>query len=227
MSIFFNRSIHELKKVNTEVDEDDYTELEDDTPNTTPEDNPENSDTDDDYNLPEDEDTPEGDSENIEDTPKENPESNTENDYDLPEDSGSNEEPDNNADDDSSGPAGDESGEGGSEVKNLEDELFKNLNDGQKYIRDKELINLYIDTYNKIGGLLSKIDRVDKTTKNLSIIDFSNKKLSELQGIMYDYILSTYKTKSYIENTTNYYEFLATLDGINKILKNISVSEDE
>lgn len=107
-----------------------------------------------------------------------------------------------------------------------EDQLFSGMTTQQKAIRDKELASLFIELYNSLSDLVITIDRIDKNGQNLNQLDFVTRKTNELRTLIYDYIIFTYKTKSYLENHTQYYRFIAISNQINKILTDIKRKEE-
>lgn len=114
-----------------------------------------------------------------------------------------------------------------SEIKNLENEVYKDLDIVQKNIRDSELIRLYVQMYDIIIKTLDDIDNIPKNEKTISILQFSSKKLLEVRNIIHDYIVDTYKTKTYIENMITYYEFVSTVNSIANLIDKLKDEEDE
>lgn len=162
-------------------------------------------------------------------TPDETPEDNEEDfgseDFDASDGEESSDDFDGDSEEGESGDGDPDGGGSENELKSQERELFADLTDEQLKIRDKKLISLYIEMYDKIQNILSKSDRFEKTEKNIKVIDFSIEKLHEMKDILYDYIHKVYKTKTYIQNLTAYYEFVATLNGIDNILKKIKTTD--
>lgn len=208
MSIFFH-AINELKRVPTDAQEDNYEELDTDAN----EDETSGNEEDDNYDLPQ------GEEDNQEDP---GPESEDDN-YELPGDSQDDTTGDETNQDN---PPEDNQTDEYNELQDLEDEVFQNLRGGEKKIRDKELLKLYIDMYNDISSILSRINNIPKTERIIQPLEYCTDKLTDIREILYSYILSSYKIKTYIENMTNYYEFLATLQAINKILSELGEKDD-
>lgn len=106
------------------------------------------------------------------------------------------------------------------ELKKIEDSLF-NISDTGLNIRERDLKDNYIKIYNSINNILDKMNSIPKTSINISIIEFSKKKLYELKLICYDYLLYTYSDKTYIENQKNYIIYVGIIANINSLLLQI------
>ena len=182
------------------------------------------------YDLPDEE---EDDGEQTEDPTDDgeegdNPEGD-ETDYDLPEDGG--EEGDGTEDTGEEDPAeGDTTEEepiDNAEDEDLTEDLFKDLTAEQKAIRDKALLNNYYEMYTTVSDLELKLQKVPRNGNILHKIDYISNSVSDLKKILYDYIISTFSTKSYLENHKNYYEFISTFANINKMLEKLGEKEDK
>ena len=66
-----------------------------------------------------------------------------------------------------------------------------------------------------------------KLNKNLPILDFTSKKLTELKTLVNDYIINTYNTNGYLENQVNLKHFLLVLNAVNDILKHVKQPEED
>lgn len=113
-----------------------------------------------------------------------------------------------------------ENSDSNNELKDLENKVF-NISPTGLDIREKTLKKDYIELYNNINTILDKIRLVPKTSANISVIEFCNKKLYELKSICYDYLLYTYSDKTYIENQKNYITYLGIIANINNLLMQI------
>lgn len=210
----FSSVINELKRVPTDIEQDDYDniDLEDEAePDQSSEDNYELPDNEEETEQPEDQD------------PQEEPQE--DDNYELPDegdDTNDNPEEDLDQTDNLDTPTTEED----SELQSLEDEIFQGLRDSEKAIRDRELLSLYTTMYNDINSILNKLGGVPKTEKIIQPLEYCTNKLTDLREILFSYILSTYNLKTYIENMTNYYEFLATIQAINKILSELKEKDD-
>lgn len=136
---------------------------------------------------------------------------------DTNEDETSNEEEseENNTDDTSSQ-------ESESELKSLENDIFKDISPEQMNIKIMELKKQYLEVHVTITDVLTRTNKIPKTSHNMSVLEFIINKLMELKDIVQFYLANTFDTKSYVENMVNYQQYLATLNTINRLLKEIS-----
>ena len=74
--------------------------------------------------------------------------------------------------------------------------------------------------------LIERINNISLDPEDIHVVEYASNNLSVLRTMLKDYMDSVYKTKSYTENYVNYNRFLATLNGINKILEEINKNED-
>ena len=226
----FNLDPDKTKESNNKDDQPVEDKSTDDTTNTEDEE---------DYKIPDDEETDESEDGSNEETddntegenPEDNPTDGTDGETDNGSDGGSDdedfklEEPDET--DDNTEETEDEADEtsdvtdGKSEIQSLEDNLFKDLTPEQMSIKQIELKQQYIDLFDSISDIISRVNKVTKTTDNANIIEFVTNKMSELKDLVHFYLNNTYATKSYIENTMNYQQYILILNTINKMLKEI------
>ncbi len=113
------------------------------------------------------------------------------------------------------------------EIKQLEDEVFSDIDQSSKNIRDKELKKLFVEMYNNISSMLIKINLIQKNESNLEIVEFSVRKLMESRTSIYDYLIDSYKNKSYIENSLMYYEFIAVIEKIHNLIDKYMKKQDD
>ncbi len=204
----------------TNKDEEDYTIPNDNEPNKE-EEPPTNAKPDDeeDYKIPDDEPDNENPSSNDASTEDETGGSDEKtNDEDL-----NIEDPD-NPDDGTEGEMGDNSDgetDPNSEIQSLEDNLFKDLSPEQMAIKQIELKQQYIDLFDSISDIVSRVNKITKTTDNTNVIEFVTNKMIELKDLVHYYLNNTYNTKTYIENTMNYQQYILMLNAINRMLKEI------
>jgi len=111
--------------------------------------------------------------------------------------------------------------DGRSEIQSLEDDLFKDLTPEQMTIKQIELKQQYIDLFDSISDIISRVNKITKTTDNTNVIEFVTNKMAELKDLVHFYLNNTYITKTYIENTMNYQQYILILNTINKMLKEI------
>lgn len=122
---------------------------------------------------------------------------------------------------------GDQQQGAGEDLKELENQLFSNLSPQQISIRNIELKTQYIELFNTIDKTITKVDMVEKTEKNLPIIDFISKKLSDLKIMVNDYIIKSFNLYGYLENQVNLQHYLVILDAIVKILEETKKYEEK
>ena len=120
-----------------------------------------------------------------------------------------------------------DAGDTDEQMKKIEDEINKNLNNKQIDIRVKELKGKYIEVYNICNNINNRVEDITKTDDNGSTIDFIISKINETKIIIYDYLSKTFNSKTYIENLTNYNQYLVVLSGIKKLLNEIIQKNDE
>lgn len=112
-----------------------------------------------------------------------------------------------------------------SELQNMEGDLFKDLTPEQLEIKTKELKQRYIDVYESIDNIMTRLNKISKTQENIKVLQFVTNKLLELKQLVYYYLTNTFDTKTYIENSINYQEYLATISVVNKIFKQINTEK--
>ena len=199
--------------------EDDNNDQEDNT-----DDNEDDADNEDgtetnDYNLEDDNDEEETQDNDQEDNTDDNEDDAETNDYSL-----DNDEEDNDGNEDEET---DNQGYTPSELQDLEKELFVGLTQEQINIKVMELKNQYIEVYNTTINIINRLNKTTKTTSNIKILEFIIKKLMQLKELIYFYLANTFDTKSYIENSINYQEYLAILNTVNKILDQIKMQNED
>lgn len=107
------------------------------------------------------------------------------------------------------------------DLSDLEKELFSDLNPQQLSIKNTELLKNYMDLYTTIDLIIQDLDRIDKTAENTKRIEFIQAKLTELRDITNFTITTTYITRTYVENLSNYKQSLLMLQQINSMLKSL------
>ena len=112
-------------------------------------------------------------------------------------------------------------------LKQLEDELFSNLTPEQISIKNIELKKNYIELYDTINRTINRVNKIPKSDTTINVIAFITEKLIELKDMVNFNITKNYKSKTYIENYTDYEQSLAILSTLNKILSEINVEKDE
>lgn len=117
---------------------------------------------------------------------------------------------------------GDETEGSENELKSLEDDIFKDIPPEQMNIKIMELKKQYLEVYATITDVLTRTNKIPKTTQIMSVLEFIINKLMELKEMVQFYLSNTFDTKTYVENMVNYQQYLATLNTINRLLKEIS-----
>lgn len=148
------------------------------------------------------------------------------NDYSIPENG---DDTDVNADDstDENSDSADntDSGDAGlgqkSDLQDLEGQLFKDLTQDQINVKIAELKRQYVEIYSTTNNVLNRISKIPRMTSNIKVLEFVSDKLLELRKLSFDYLTNTFDTKTYIENSINYQEYIATLTTIDNLLKEI------
>lgn len=206
-----------------DTETDEYNINNEDESNNEDEDNDEyNIEDEDDLGDDENDDEPEPDNEyNIMDTESDN-DNNTDDTHDEKEDNNEYEgdNSDNNIDDDSN------SVNNGSDISDLEKEILGSLSDEQLSIKYRELKTQYINIYSTIDALLIRVNKISKNNSNIKVIEFILNKLTELKELVVFYLTNTFDTKSYIENTINYQQYLAILNSMTKLFKEINIKNE-
>lgn len=137
------------------------------------------------------------------------------------DDMGDDSQPDNSSSDEDESTT-DETEGSENELKSLEDDIFKDIPPEQMNIKIMELKKQYLEVYATITDVLSRTNKIPKTSQNMSVLEFIINKLMELKDIVQFYLSNTFDTKTYVENMVNYQQYLATLNTINRLLKEIS-----
>lgn len=119
---------------------------------------------------------------------------------------------------------GDEGGD--TELKSLEDDIFKDVPPEQMNIKIMELKKQYLEVYATITDVLTRCNKIPKTTQNMKVVEFIINKLVEFKELVNFYLSNTFDTKTYVENMVNYQQYLATLNTINKLLKEINTKKE-
>ena len=230
MGIYFTKTLLEVERVvngkveklNDEEETQDNDQTEDTEGDNQEEDNTDNNEDDtetNDYSLDNDEEDVEDDNNDQEDNTDDNEDDAETNDYSL-----DNDEEDNDGNEDEET---DNQGYTPSELQDLEKELFVGLTQEQINIKVMELKNQYIEVYNTTINIINRLNKTTKTTSNIKILEFIIKKLMQLKELVYFYLANTFDTKSYIENSINYQEYLAILNTVNKILDQIKMQNED
>ena len=135
---------------------------------------------------------------------------------DSADDTGSDTMDDNSDSDGEDNDNGDNSEE--NPIQQMEDEIFKDLSDSQKQIRDYEMKSNYIKLHDSINDILQRLNNVYKTDENIRIVDFVTKQLISLKDMVKDYLTKTYITKTFQENMLFYQHCLVIMSDLNRLI---------
>lgn len=112
------------------------------------------------------------------------------------------------------------------DLKSLEDEIFGDLSDQQKDIRDNELKSSYIALYNTIDEAEKRINNIVKNENTGKVLEFVTRKMNELKQLIHHNLTVVYPTRTYVENQTALQECIAIMNIICTMLESIA-KEDE
>lgn len=107
------------------------------------------------------------------------------------------------------------------DIKEIENQLFSNINPNQMKEKKYQLKKDYMELYETILRLLDDLNKIPRNSNTQTVLDFLNKKTMELKDLVSYNILHNYDNKTYIENTLTYQECLAALNSIGTILKEL------
>jgi hypothetical protein len=108
------------------------------------------------------------------------------------------------------------------DARGMEGELFKDLTPDQLDMKHQELKNNFMELYDSTSSIIDRVNDIPNSDEFLASITFVSEQLNTLRTMVADYMNKVYSTKSYMENAINFNRFLATLNGINDILEEIS-----
>lgn len=114
-------------------------------------------------------------------------------------------------------------------IKQQEEEIYNdaNMTPEQLDIKHKELKSQFLAMYDLTSSIIDRIGDASINEENIAAVEFISENLSRLRTMLTDYIDSVYAGKSYIENAVTFNRFLATLNGINKMLEQMEKKEDK
>ena len=112
-------------------------------------------------------------------------------------------------------------------IKQQEEEIYNdaNMTPEQLDIKHKELKSQFLAMYDLTSSIIDRIGDASINEENIAVVEFISENLSRLRTMLTDYIDSVYAGKSYIENAVTFNRFLATLNGINKMLEQLEKKE--
>jgi len=164
--------------------------------------------------------TPEDDNE-IDDTNA--PDNNDTNNYNL--------EDETNGEDNTSSDTGNLDGTDGqpvdpdAKIKEIEQSIGT-LNPEQLKVQNVNLKKQYIELYNNCSNIIMRLNDVNKKSETEEGLAFAIQSVQDLKSIIYDYLIHTYDTKTFVQNSVNYTEYLVTLNSVNKLLNNLNTNKN-
>ena len=144
--------------------------------------------------------------------------------------------------DDDGGEGGDESGDGSDDTSDTSDsgsgdvtneliekekELFSNLTEEQMKIKTNELKKSFVTLSDTIEGTSERLSSIPGNGPDNKIIKFLISKLDYLSNMVNDYMVETFASKTYIENTIYYQTCLAQLNTIKKVLEEMATKAEK
>lgn len=111
------------------------------------------------------------------------------------------------------------------ELKQKEEEMYRNLTPEQLDIKHKELKSQFLTMYDLATSISERINDAKVNDNSIKVIKYISEQLARFKDMVTDYVNQVYRTKSFIENSINYNKFMAVLNGINKILEELNDNE--
>lgn len=106
-------------------------------------------------------------------------------------------------------------------------DIFNSLTAEEQKIKIEELKKMYGELYSSCNDLLEKINLIDQDDDMLDTITRISMTLYSLKQYISDYIITTFSSKSYIENDVNFNRFLSILNSISNITDELANIRDE
>ena len=107
------------------------------------------------------------------------------------------------------------------EIKNLNSLLFNQLSPEQKKIADLELKGQFIELFEKINEFKLKVDNLERNDDNTKVLTRVSNALLQLSNLIKSYVQFTYQTKTYIENKSELFYSIWTLDKVVKLFDTV------
>ena len=130
------------------------------------------------------------------------------------------------ADDTSTDDNSSEDSELEAKIKQTEAEIFNTLSDDEKAIKNRQLIDNFVDLKKITKVFLEKVQTVTVTEENDQILTFVDISLLDLHNMITDYIITRYSKKSYIENFVTYQQFILTIEQLKEIVSKLKIDEN-
>ena len=111
-------------------------------------------------------------------------------------------------------------------IKQTEAEIFNALSDDEKAIKNRQLIDNFVDLKKITKVFLEKVQTITETDENSKILRFVEISLLDLNNMVTDYIITRYNKKSYIENFVTYQQFILTIEQLKEIVSKLNIDEN-
>lgn len=106
-------------------------------------------------------------------------------------------------------------------IKEIENSITS-LNPEQLKIQNVNLKKQYIELYNNCGNIIQRLNDINKNSDIEAEITFTIQSIQDLKKVIFDYLVNVYDTKTFVQNTVNYSEYLVTLNSVYNIIKDIN-----
>lgn len=104
------------------------------------------------------------------------------------------------------------------EIKELEDSLFKNLKPDQIKSAKINLKGQFVDLYEIIDKTIERLNKIDRTSADISAINFVVKKLFEVRTLLKEALIKNFDNKSYVENQIILQRHMAIFNALTNIM---------
>lgn len=101
------------------------------------------------------------------------------------------------------------------------DDIYNGLSPKQKAIRDRELRANYMRMYKQVSSVIENLSMLPKTSDTNKQIKRVMETLFSFRRYMAYYVNNLYATKTLIENTVEYYKYLAVFSSYRDIVKEL------
>lgn len=105
------------------------------------------------------------------------------------------------------------------DLKGLENDLFKDLTPQQMAIMNTELLQNYTDMYSSLCVIFDDINNIPKSAENTRVLNYISSQTTELKEKVNFIITTTYITRTYAENLVEYKRCLLMMSRINDLLQ--------
>ena len=107
------------------------------------------------------------------------------------------------------------------------DDIFSDLKPEQMDIKTIELKNQFKNINSVVTASIDKINKISRNTYDDTLVEFIIRKLLQLRDYSRDYVIKTFKTKSYLENQVEFQRMMITFNHISNLFNNIKVTRLE